>query len=366
MTILSPAVELIELWKRFEDSVAVRGISMNIGQAEFFSMLGQSGCGKTTTLRMIAGFEQPSEGSIRLLGVDILDQPPHRRNVNMVFQNYALFPHLTVFDNVAFGLQVKRVPGDEIRQRVVHALEMVRLPGMEKRKPSQLSGGQQQRVALARALINRPAVLLLDEPLGALDQKLRKEMQFELKRLQREVGITFIYVTHDQEEALTMSDRIAVMHQGQVLQVDDPRTIYHHPKTRYVADFIGSTNFLEGRIASAGGKQAAIDVDGLGSIYALPVDGIAAGQPVTLAVRPEHMTLAAKKAKQADANQVEGTLEDMVFVGNDSQYFVVLKNGMRVVVREQNRAASSQDNTPAIGDSLTVSWPLDSTNILLE
>jgi spermidine/putrescine transport system ATP-binding protein len=226
-----PAVELKNVTKQFGEFMAVKNTSLAIRQGEFFSMLGPSGCGKTTTLRMIAGFEHPTSGIIRLLGQDIQDQPPHRRNVNMVFQNYALFPHLTVFDNVAFGLEVKRVGRPEIRQRVTEALNMVRLPNLERRKPGQLSGGQQQRVALARALVNHPAVLLLDEPLGALDLKLRKEMQLELKRLQREVGITFIYVTHDQEEALTMSDRIAVMHQGEVLQVDQPSVIYERPSS---------------------------------------------------------------------------------------------------------------------------------------
>src|SRR5689334_667238 len=255
----SPAVELQDVTKQFTGFTAVKNTSLVIRQGEFFSMLGPSGCGKTTTLRMIAGFEHPTSGIIRLLGQDIQGKPAHQRNVNMVFQNYALFPHLSVFDNVAFGLEVKRIDRGEIRQRVTEALEMVRLPGLERRKPRELSGGQQQRVALARALVNRPAVLLLDEPLGALDLKLRKEMQLELKRLQREVGITFIYVTHDQEEALTMSDRIAVMHRGEVLQVDQPSLIYECPATRFVADFIGVTNFLEGRLVSQSSGESLVE-----------------------------------------------------------------------------------------------------------
>jgi spermidine/putrescine transport system ATP-binding protein len=264
----TPAVEFVHVAKRFGEFIAVRDTSLRIEHGEFFSLLGPSGCGKTTTLRMVAGFEHPTSGAIRLLGKDIQDQPPHRRNVNMVFQNYALFPHLSVFDNVAFGLEVKRAPRQEIGRRVLEALEMVRLPGLDQRKPTQLSGGQQQRVALARALVNRPAVLLLDEPLGALDQKLRKEMQLELKRLQREVGITFIYVTHDQEEALTMSDRIAIMYQGVVLQVDRPSVIYEKPATRFVADFIGITNFLEGHLVSLSDNLAVVEVEGVGRICA--------------------------------------------------------------------------------------------------
>jgi spermidine/putrescine transport system ATP-binding protein len=283
----------------------------------------------------------------------------------MVFQNYALFPHLSVFDNVAFGLEVKRTPRSEIRQRVGEALEMVQLPSLERRKPSQLSGGQQQRVALARALVNRPAVLLLDEPLGALDQKLRKEMQLELKRLQREVGITFIYVTHDQEEALTMSDTIAVMNQGRVLQSAGPRELYDRPTSRYVADFIGTTNFLEGRCTSASGGTATVEVDGVGNLRAPSVDGVVSGGQVTLAVRPERMRLAEKPARDAD-NIVKGTLDDVVFVGNDTQYFVSLPNGARLMVREQNQAPGQRGDASRPGDAVSVAWASSSTNLLLE
>jgi spermidine/putrescine transport system ATP-binding protein len=298
-----------------------------------------------------------------LLGQNIQNQPPHRRNVNMVFQNYALFPHLSVFDNIAFGLEVKRTSRQEIRQRVMEALEMVRLPGLERRKPAQLSGGQQQRVALARALVNHPAVLLLDEPLGALDQKLRKEMQLELKRLQREVGITFVYVTHDQEEALTMSDRIAVMQQGQVLQVDSPRLIYERPTTRFVADFIGITNFLEGHLVSLSDNLAVVEVEGVGRVSANREEGVAISQSVTLAVRPERMRLT-EGTNPDYQNQVHGTVEEIIFVGNDTEYYVRLLNGSRVIVREQNHIplASYRDITP--GGKVTVCWSPQSTNML--
>ncbi len=357
------AVELNHVFKSFADVGAVKDVNLQIKAGEFFSLLGPSGCGKTTTLRMIAGFEFPTEGSIRLLGEEIQDQPPNKRNVNMVFQNYALFPHLSVFDNVAFGLQVKRRPRDEVETRVREALEMVQLPGLERRKPAQLSGGQQQRVALARALVNRPAVLLLDEPLGALDQKLRKEMQLELKDLQREVGITFIYVTHDQEEALTMSDRIAVMNLGRVLQVDEPRTLYDHPVSRFVADFIGTTNFLEGRVSSSDGALATVEIEGVGAVRAEPREAVKNGQAVTLAIRPERMTIL-NNGDTSLTNVVPGILEQVVFVGNDTQYFVRLGNGAQVMVREQNETA---DASPLkAGQNVDVRWSPDCTSALME
>jgi spermidine/putrescine transport system ATP-binding protein len=359
------AVELVNISKSFVNHIAVKNVSLEIEQGEFFSMLGPSGCGKTTTLRMVAGFEHPTSGVIRLLGQDVQGQPPHRRNVNMVFQNYALFPHMTVFDNVAFGLAVKGVARQEIRRRVAEALEMVRLPEMERRKPTQLSGGQQQRVALARALVNRPAVLLLDEPLGALDLKLRKDMQLELKRLQREVGITFIYVTHDQEEALTMSDRIAVMNHGEVLQVDQPTMLYDRPTTRFVAGFIGVTNFLEGRLISLDGQLATIEVDGLGKIRAAAVDGLAATQPVTLAIRPERMWLVEFSDAPAE-NSLVGTVEEVIFVGNDTQYFVRLAQGSRFMLRRQNQMPVVDAPVIQSGQVVTVCWSAASTNILLK
>jgi spermidine/putrescine transport system ATP-binding protein len=258
----APAVQLKHVTKVFpagrgtEAVVAVDDLTIDIPNGEFFTMLGPSGCGKTTTLRMIAGFENPTSGEIFIGGKPVSRTPPNKRPVNTVFQNYALFPHLTVGKNVAFGLRLKRIPREEIRERVKEALEMVRLPSVEDRRPNQLSGGQQQRVALARALVNEPAVLLLDEPLGALDLKLRKEVQIELKQLQINLGITFIYVTHDQEEALTMSDRIAVMHHGVVQQAGKPREIYESPVNRFVADFIGETNFVSGVVETAGDPVA--------------------------------------------------------------------------------------------------------------
>ena len=252
------AVELAGVTKRFGEFVAVDDLSLEIYEGEFFSLLGPSGCGKTTTLRMIAGFEEPTEGEISVAGEPVRGVPPYRRPVNTVFQSYAIFPHLDVFDNVAFGLRRSGVKGEELSQRVTEACAMVQLEGFEKRKPDMLSGGQQQRVALARALVNRPKVLLLDEPLGALDLKLRKEMQLELKSLQHEVGITFVYVTHDQEEALTMSDRIAVMNEGRVQQVADPATLYEFPKNRFVANFIGQTNIFSGRVESVSGDRVTL------------------------------------------------------------------------------------------------------------
>ncbi len=249
-----PAVELETVTKRYGDVVAVDSVTLNIAEGEFFSLLGPSGCGKTTTLRLIAGFEMPTSGSVRIRGREMGTTPPFKRPVNTVFQSYALFPHMTVTQNIAFGLEMSKVPRDEIKRRVAEALEMVRLPEMAGRRPRQLSGGQRQRIALARALVNRPQVLLLDEPLGALDLKLRKAMQLELKALQEQVGITFIYVTHDQEEALTMSDRIAVINQGRVYQVGSPLEIYEQPASRFVADFIGETNFLEGRVETVTGS----------------------------------------------------------------------------------------------------------------
>src|SRR6187397_2918904 len=250
----APEIRLVDLAKHFRDVRAVDGVSLDIGAGEFFSLLGPSGCGKTTTLRMIGGFELPTGGRIELRGRDVTNDPPDKRPVNMVFQNYALFPHLDVGENIAFGLRRKNVDKADIKRRVHEALDLVHLAGYEKRKPNQLSGGQQQRVALARALVNRPNVLLLDEPLGALDLKLRRQLQIELKRIQSEVGITFVYVTHDQEEALTMSDRIAVMHQGRVEQLGTPEELYERPQTRFVADFIGTTNLLAGAIESIDGE----------------------------------------------------------------------------------------------------------------
>ena len=319
-------VKLVDLVKRFGDFMAVAGINLDIPQGEFFSLLGPSGCGKTTSLRMVAGFERPTEGQILLDGVDMAQTPPHKRNVNTVFQNYALFPHLTVEENVAFGLRYKAATKQEVKDRVAAALELVALTGFEKRRPSQLSGGQQQRVALARALILNPAVLLLDEPLGALDAKLRKRLQIELKALQEEVGITFIYVTHDQEEALTMSDRIAVMSQGRVEQVGPPKQIYEEPATAYVADFLGVSNLME---ATAEGPAA----DGcrvkLGDFELLAGQGeVDSRGPCKVTIRPERVQLLDQGT--TGENTLPALVERVVYVGSVLQVILNLASGQRI------------------------------------
>jgi spermidine/putrescine transport system ATP-binding protein len=338
------AVALQNVWKRFpgpsgEIVTAVKDITLQIEDGEFFALLGPSGCGKTTTLRMIAGFELPTEGEVYIHGRAMGRTPSYQRPVNTVFQSYALFPHMTIGENVAFGLQMKKVSKVEIERRVKEALEMVRLPGYEKRKPKQMSGGQQQRVALARALVNRPEVLLLDEPLGALDLKLRKEMQIELKRLQREVGITFVFVTHDQEEALTMSDRIAVMSQGVALQVGDANDIYEHPNCKFVADFIGDTNFLEGVVREKEGAQVRVEVGNNVSLWAITPKPIERGAQVSVTVRPEKMHI---RAGAEAANELKGHVTSVVYIGTDTHYGVTLPDGQEIRVREQNSAADSR------------------------
>ena len=364
------AVELAAISKQFGDHVVVDRVALEIRNGEFFSLLGPSGCGKTTTLRMIAGFETPTAGRIRLGGADVTDRPAHLRRVGMVFQNYALFPHLSVADNVAFALRLQRVAAPEIARRVAAALQMVRLPGLDARSPSQLSGGQQQRVALARALVFRPTVVLLDEPLGALDQKLRKAMQLELKALQKEIGLTFVYVTHDQEEALTMSDRIAVMDGGRVLQIADPETLYQRPASRFVADFIGVSNFLEGSVRERTGALVtiALRLEGERLIRAAWRDGLAVGQAVTTAVRPERMRLvplgAATPQVGAD-NTLEGTVRDIVYTGSDTQYFVELGASTTVMVRVPNDHAPGVRVLAARGDSVRVCWHAESTAVLV-
>ncbi|HWU00675.1 MAG TPA: ABC transporter ATP-binding protein [Terriglobales bacterium] len=349
------AVELRSVSKSFgrvrdgEAAVnAIKDIDLQIRNGEFFTLLGPSGCGKTTTLRLIAGFELPSGGDILIHGQQVADVPAHLRPVNTVFQSYALFPHLTVADNVAFGLSVKGVPKPERQQRVADALKLVQMGHMASRKPSELSGGQQQRVALARALINRPQVLLLDEPFGALDLKLRKEMQIELKHMQRQLGITFVFVTHDQEEALTMSDRIAVMHQGKVLQVDDPVGIYERPTTRFGAGFIGEMNFLEAKVAAVGPEW--IDLDHANHRLAAPVPpaAVAAGQPVTIAIRPEALSFQALESAQARQIEFRGRVREEIYIGTDRRYVVDLASGEAIVARVQN-AFDGAAAAPRIG-----------------
>ncbi len=334
------AVELRDVVKQFvtpEGSLlnAVDHVTMQIKNGEFFSMLGSSGCGKTTSLRMIAGFEWPSEGEVYIEGRPMGHTPPFQRKVNTVFQSYALFQHMTVYQNVAFGLEMEGADTSEIEKRVKRALEMVQLTGMERRKPKQLSGGQQQRVAVARALVKVPDVLLLDEPLGALDLKLRKEMQLELKALQQQLGITFIYVTHDQEEAMTMSDRIAVMSKGKVRQMGTPVEIYERPANRFVADFIGESNFLEGKIKSLSKNEACVLVPELNAeLTGLPVsEGLVAGEAVIVSIRPEKVHIAEKGLNQ---NSFKGKVTNTVYIGTDTHIFADV-HGKRIKIFEQNR-----------------------------
>jgi spermidine/putrescine transport system ATP-binding protein len=308
-------VRLVDVVKRFGDQVAVDHINLEVRDGEFFSLLGPSGCGKTTTLRMIGGFEQPTSGLIELKGQDVTWLPPYKRNVNTVFQNYALFPHLTIYENVAFGLRRTGVKNDEIKTRVTDMLKLVELPGFESRKPTQISGGQAQRVALARALINRPAVLLLDEPLGALDLKLRKQMQLELKRIQQEVGITFIYVTHDQEEAMTMSDRIAVMNKGHYEQLGDPEALYERPQTRFVAGFLGVSNLLP---VTRGGNSDGYATVSLADATQVRVPSAAVDgtDEIEIGVRPEKIRMHALDGQVPDGqNVLAGTVRDASYVG---------------------------------------------------
>ncbi|HWM21136.1 MAG TPA: ABC transporter ATP-binding protein [Ilumatobacteraceae bacterium] len=353
-------IELSALRKEFGDFVAVDDIDLVIEPGEFFSLLGPSGCGKTTTLRMIGGFEQPSGGSIRLDGVDLVDTPPHRRPVNTVFQSYALFPHLSVADNVAYGLRWRR-DGDKVsraerERRVGRAIELVRLGGFEKRRPAQLSGGQQQRVALARALILQPSVLLLDEPLGALDAKLRKELQHDLAALQVEVGITFVYVTHDQEEALTMSDRLAVMDGGHIAQVGTPTEVYEQPATAYVADFLGVANLLDAECTgSSGGGMRSVR---MGS-FDLRATGTTANGPVRLVIRPERVRVSSSET--SDTNCVPAMVERVVYVGSVTQVYLRLTTGasLQALVANHDGPPDWPEGTP-----VHVSLPVDGLRAL--
>jgi spermidine/putrescine transport system ATP-binding protein len=337
------AVELQDVVKRFPtpeggEVFAVNHVTMQIKNGEFFSMLGSSGCGKTTSLRMIAGFEWPTSGEVFIDGVPQGHTPPFKRQVNTVFQSYALFHHMTVFQNVAFGLEMDGAGKDEIKKRVGHALEMVQLTGMDRRYPRQLSGGQQQRVALARAIVKTPDVLLLDEPLGALDLKLRKEMQLELKALQQKLGITFVYVTHDQEEALTMSDRIAVMSHGKVLQMGPPVEIYERPNCKFVADFIGTSNFLEGTVKSLEKGTATVFIPTLNAEIRGIVSGdVSVGETVAVSVRPEKIRLAEKAV--LNQNCFEGTIDLVTYIGSDTHLYISI-NGLTLKVWEQNKISS--------------------------
>ena len=297
--------------KRFGSNVVVKNLNLEVGEGEFLTLLGPSGCGKTTTLRMIAGFEEASEGTIKVEGERVEDKEPFQRNVNTVFQNYALFPHMTVFNNIAYGLTIKKVPKAEINERVTEILRMVQMEPYAKRKPDELSGGQKQRVAIARALVNRPKVLLLDEPLGALDLKLRKQMQIELKRLQKKLGITFIYVTHDQEEALTMSDRIAVIHDGILEQLDSPTEIYERPKTRFVAGFIGESNIFDGKVIAKDGDVLTVET-AEGNLQVIGAD-FAVGEEMHVSIRPEYLEVSTSPVA---GFTLEGKIKDFIYQGS--------------------------------------------------
>ncbi len=353
-----PAIELSGVTKDFHSGgeviAAVRTMDLQIKEGEFFSMLGPSGCGKTTTMRMIAGFEEPTSGTVWLQGKDVTTDPPNKRNVNMVFQSYALFPHMTVFENVAFGLRRRQVPNNEITAQVGEMLEIVGLTGRENRRPRELSGGQQQRVALARALVNHPRALLLDEPLGALDLKLRQAMQVELKRIQREVGITFVYVTHDQNEALTMSDRIAVMNDGLIEQLASPREIYEHPASRFVAGFIGTSNLLTGAAARVSDGHALIEV-GADERIVVPVRDVlvAPGDTLEVTIRPEKIELTSERPPAATC-ALRGTVSEVVYLGTSTNFSVATTTGAEIVVFQQN-SASAGDGAGR-GDGVWLSW----------
>jgi spermidine/putrescine transport system ATP-binding protein len=354
-------ISLESVSKRFGKVEAVRSVSLDIKEGEFFSLLGPSGCGKTTTLRMIGGFEQPDDGRILLRGADVTAVPPNRRNVNMVFQHYALFPHMSVEGNIAFGLRLKGVPKGEQRDRVGEMLEIVRLTGLEKRKPGQLSGGQQQRIALARALINRPAALLLDEPLGALDVKLRKQMQLELKRIQSELGTTFVYVTHDQEEALAMSDRIGVMNDGIVEQIGGAREIYEHPATAFVADFIGSLNALDFRVDEVADGHLVSRVSPTERLVVAAENGHRQGDSLKLAVRPEQIRIdAAGRPAPEDGSRLEGVLAEVVYLGSLTQFHVDTKVGRVISYRMNEERAGSLES----GRNVVLTWPSDGSSVL--
>jgi len=345
-------VRLEQLTKRFDDVAAVDELDLDVEHGRFLALLGPSGCGKTTTLRMIGGFEEPTAGRIYLDGKDVVNLPPYKRDVNTVFQSYALFPHLSIFENVAFGLRRKKLRGNELRTRVIEALELVGLAGVENRKPRQLSGGQQQRIALARSLVNRPRVLLLDEPLGALDLKLRKEMQLELKRIQHEVGITFIHVTHDQEEAMTMADRIVIMNAGRIEQAGTPDELYEQPKTAFVAGFLGVSNLLDGVLAGPDRVRLAD-----GTEVTVPASVLAERSgPISIGIRPEKIRLGGEHA-----NRLAGAITETAYIGVSTQYLVDTPAGSVALYVQNDRPGGTG---LAVGDSVTLSWDPDCTFVI--
>ena len=359
MTDATPAIELRHATKRYRDTVALNDVSLGIDKGEFFCLLGPSGCGKTTTLNLIGGFIPMSSGELLIEGRTVNDLPPHKRNVNTVFQNYALFPHMTVAQNVAFGLRMEKLSGAEVATRTGEYLELVGLAAYTKRLPSEMSGGQQQRVALARALAKRPAVLLLDEPLGALDLKLRKAMQTELSRIHRQVGTTFVFVTHDQEEALSMATRIAIMSAGQVSQVGTPREVYDHPVNRFVADFVGETNFLKGTVSIQDGRPF-FEVAG-GERVPAPT-GSAAG-PATLMVRPEFAALRPMDQAAADPG-IKGNIVNLAFLGDHTRITLATAAGDIVTVRPHGTGVRSSNLEEELGEEVCVWWPADNAALI--
>lgn len=331
-----PIVSIMNVEKWYGENHVVKNMNINIAEGEFLTLLGPSGCGKTTTLRMISGFEMPTSGAIKVQGESVEKKEPYQRDVNTVFQNYALFPNMNVYDNVAYGLKVKKVPKDEIHERVTEALKMVQLEGFEKRRITQMSGGQKQRVAIARAIINRPKVLLLDEPLGALDLKLRKQMQIELKRLQKKLGITFVYVTHDQEEALTMSDRIAIINQGRIEQLDTPVEIYERPKTKFVANFIGETNLLDAVVLGMNGNTAEVATEnGKALINVDPKKGVVVGDSIGISIRPENMMF---DRKPVEGFNIKAVVKEQIFVGNLIKMILNLNDGTEIKINRFDEA----------------------------
>ena len=359
-------VKLVDVVKQFGDAVVVDHIDLEVRAGEFFSLLGPSGCGKTTTLRMIGGFEAPTSGVIELQGQDVTWLPPYKRNVNTVFQNYALFPHLTIYENVAFGLRRKGIKDAELKNRVTDMLALVELAGFETRRPTQISGGQAQRVALARALVNRPTVLLLDEPLGALDLKLRKQMQVELKRIQQEVGITFIYVTHDQEEAMTMSDRIAVMNKGRYEQLGEPEVLYERPMTRFVAGFLGVSNLLPGAVEGNDGTYSAVRLADDTRIRA-PRALVGDTANVSVGVRPEKIRLhEADVEAPAGHNHMSGVVRDASYLGVSTQYQIEARGGAQITVYEQNVERATKAELWAPGEAVQLTWSPDHTFVVAD
>ncbi len=361
---IKPIVRFENVTKRFGDFVAVDNLTLDIYEREFFALLGPSGCGKTTLLRMLAGFEKPTEGKVLVDGQDITDLAPYERpNINMMFQSYALFPHMTVERNVGFGLRQEGMPADQIEQRVQEAMNLVELSQFAKRKPHQLSGGQQQRVALARAIAKKPRIMLLDEPLGALDKKLRNQAQFELMRIQETTGTTFIIVTHDQEEAMTVASRIAVMNHGLLMQVSTPGEIYEAPQSRYVSQFIGDVNILEGKVAGVANGIVDIEpVAGGGRFQAQASDGLSAGQQVWLAVRPEKLKIGLEQPA-GSVNVIRGQVDDVGYLGSISHYHVRTDAGQRVTALRTN-ASHSVERSISWEDQVWLEWPVDAGIVL--